>query len=83
MVLREYIVTLYKYEDLDSFYEDMETPGGNLYIPSRAVELLLRRKNSRKNHELKKKSIIKEKDWKKKINLNYFLQKKRCLKKVY
>lgn len=52
MVLREYIVTLYKYEDLDSFYEDMETPGGNLYIPSRAVELLLRRKNSRNTNYL-------------------------------
>jgi hypothetical protein len=47
MSLREYVVTLYKYEDLESFYEDMETEGGSVYIPNRAVTLTSRRKNSR------------------------------------
>ena len=28
-----YMVTLGKDVDLDAFYDDMETPGGNLYIP--------------------------------------------------
>jgi subtilisin family serine protease len=46
----EYIVTLRQYEDLDSFYEDMETPGGNLYIPDRAVDLVNRRPQSRNTH---------------------------------
>ena len=27
--LKEYIVTLKNRDDLDAFYEDMETPGGN------------------------------------------------------
>jgi len=45
--LREYVVTLYKYEDLDDFYNDMETPGGNLYIPDRAVDLSHRKPISR------------------------------------
>lgn len=45
--LREYVVTLYKHEDLDSFYEDMETPGGNLYIPDRKVDVSIRRGISR------------------------------------
>jgi hypothetical protein len=44
---REYVVTLYNYEDLDSFYEDIETEGGNLYIPNRAVSVELRRPLSR------------------------------------
>ena len=39
MSVKEYIVTLHKHEDLDSFYEDMETPGGNLHIPDRAVDI--------------------------------------------
>lgn len=47
---REYIVTLKNFEDLDSFYEDMETPGGNLYIPDRAVEVFNRRPISRNTH---------------------------------
>jgi hypothetical protein len=46
----EYIVTLRQYEDLDSFYEDMETPGGDLYIPNRAVDLVNRRPQSRNTH---------------------------------
>lgn len=48
--LKEYIVTLHQYEDLDSFYDDMETPGGNLYIPDRAIDLHLRRPDSRNTH---------------------------------
>lgn len=47
---KEYIVTLHTFEDLDSFYEDMETPGGSLYIPDRAVELSQRRPISRNTH---------------------------------
>jgi hypothetical protein len=48
--LREWIVTLKNREDLDDFYEDMETPGGNLFIPNRAVELVHRREISRNTH---------------------------------
>lgn len=47
---KEYIVTLKNFEDLDSFYEDMETPGGNLYIPDRAVDVFNRRPTSRNTH---------------------------------
>jgi len=45
--MKEYMVTLYRREDLDDFYNDMETPGGDLYIPDRAVDLQLRRQISR------------------------------------
>lgn len=48
--LKEYIVTLHNREDLESFYDDMETPGGNLYIPDRKVELTSRRPISRNTH---------------------------------
>jgi len=48
--IKEYIVTLRSYEELDAFYEDMETPGGDLYIPNRAVELSQRRPVSRNTH---------------------------------
>jgi hypothetical protein len=44
---REYVITLHNYEDLDSFYEDMETPGGSLYIPNRVVPVTDRRPVSR------------------------------------
>ena len=47
---REYVITLHKHEDLDSFYDDMETPGGALFIPSRAVEVAVRRPVSRSTH---------------------------------
>jgi hypothetical protein len=47
---KEYIVTLKRFEDLEEFYDDMETPGGNLYIPGRAVESPLRRNISRNTH---------------------------------
>ncbi len=48
--LKEYIVTLKNRDDLDAFYEDMESPGGNLYIPNRAVECAHRREISRSTH---------------------------------
>jgi len=48
--MEEYIVTLHNKEDLDDFYNDMETPGGDLYIPDRAVDLQLRRQISRNTH---------------------------------
>jgi PKD repeat protein len=47
---REYSVCLHNYEDLEEFYNDMETPGGSLYIPDRAVELAKRRPISRQTH---------------------------------
>lgn len=34
----EYTVVLWKHEDKEEFRYDMETPGGNLYIPDREVE---------------------------------------------
>ena len=46
----EYIVTLNNREDLPNFYEDMETPGGDLYIPDRAVAVASRRHISRNTH---------------------------------
>jgi hypothetical protein len=47
---REYVVTLHKHEDLDSFYDDIETPGGALFIPDRAVPVAVRRPVSRNTH---------------------------------
>ena len=49
-MLKEWIVTLHKHEDLEGFYEDMETPGGNLFIPNRAVDIANRRPISRNTH---------------------------------
>lgn len=49
-MLKEWIVTLHRKEDLESFYEDMETPGGNLFIPDRAVEVANKRPISRNTH---------------------------------
>ena len=49
-MLKEWIVTLHRKEDLESFYEDMETPGGNLFIPDRAVEVSNKRPISRNTH---------------------------------
>jgi hypothetical protein len=51
-MLREWIVTLYRREDLEGFYEDMETPGGNLFIPNRKVDVVNRRLISRNTHYL-------------------------------
>lgn len=50
MSLREYVVTLHNKQDLESFYEDMETDGGTLCIPQRAVEVANRRLVSRNTH---------------------------------
>jgi hypothetical protein len=50
MQLREYIVTLHRREDLEEFYLDMETPGGNWFIPDREVDVRLRRPDSRNTH---------------------------------
>lgn len=47
---KEYVVTLHDKQDLDQFYLDMETPGGSLYIPDRAVDLANRRPISRNTH---------------------------------
>jgi len=47
---REYVITLHQHEDLDSFYDDMETPGGALFIPDRAIEVAVRRPVSRNTH---------------------------------
>jgi len=48
--VREYVVTLKNFDDLDDFYDDMETPGGNLYIPGRSVDVANRRSISRNTH---------------------------------
>lgn len=48
--MREYVVTCKTKEDLESFYEDMETPGGSLYIPDREVDVANRRLVSRNTH---------------------------------
>lgn len=58
--LQEYVISLYSHEDLESFYEDMETPGGSLYIPNRAINCNLRRPDSRNTHYLltKEESIL-------------------------
>ena len=48
--MKEYIVTCRSYEDLEDLYNDMETPGGSLYIPDREVELVHRRTISRNTH---------------------------------
>lgn len=47
---KEYVVTCKDFDDLDSLYDDMETPGGNLYIPDRVVDLVHRRSISRNTH---------------------------------
>lgn len=46
----EYVVTLKSVDDLDNFYNDMETEGGDLYIPNRAVGVYKRRPLSRNTH---------------------------------
>jgi hypothetical protein len=48
--LKEYVVTLHNFEDLESFYQDMETSGGDLFIPDRAVTVANRRTISRNTH---------------------------------
>lgn len=48
--MNEYIVTCRSHEDLEDLYDDMETLGGSLYIPDRAVDLVHRRAISRNTH---------------------------------
>lgn len=50
--LREYIVSLHRREDLDEFYQDMETLRSTPYncMPERAVSCFLRRPISRNTH---------------------------------
>lgn len=48
--LKEYIVTLHKYSDSDSLYNDMENVGGNEFTPNRVVELKDRKTGSRNTH---------------------------------
>lgn len=48
--LKEHIVTCRSYEDLENLYDDMETLGGSLHIPDRAVDLVHRRAISRNTH---------------------------------
>lgn len=45
-----YAVILHRFEDLEDFYNDMETPGGNLYIPERIVEVNSRKPTSRSTY---------------------------------
>lgn len=49
-MLKEWVVTLHRKEDLAGFYDDMETPGGDLFIPDRAVDVANRRFISRNTH---------------------------------
>lgn len=48
--LKEYIVTAKTMADATSLVEDMESPGGNLYIPNRRVEITQLREISRNTH---------------------------------
>ena len=48
--LREYIVTAKDWNTLDSLCEDIESEGGDLYIPNRRVEVALERPISRNTH---------------------------------
>ena len=48
--LMECVVTLKSMELLESFYNDMETPGGDLYIPNRQVPVYMRRPLSVNTH---------------------------------
>jgi hypothetical protein len=48
--LKEYIVTAVNYEILDKLCDDIETPGGSLYIPNRAVDIANPRPSSRNTH---------------------------------
>ena len=50
MQKREYVITLHSKDDLDGFYDDMETLGGSLHIPYRAVTVHHRRAISKNTH---------------------------------
>jgi hypothetical protein len=49
-VEREYIVTLWRHEDLDDFYSDMESESNVLYAPNREVGVVAKRTISRNTH---------------------------------
>jgi subtilisin family serine protease len=48
--LKEYVVTAKDWDSVDSLCEDIETEGGDLYIPNRKVEVAHERPNSRNTH---------------------------------
>lgn len=48
--MKEYVISLKNHDDLDGFYEDMETVGGSITIPNRKIECALRRSISRNTH---------------------------------
>ena len=48
--LKEYIVTARTMEDADSLIADLESPGGDLYIPNRKVDISQYRELSRNTH---------------------------------
>ena len=50
--MQEYVVTAKTMEDATSLLDDMETPGGDLYIPDRQVVVAQRREISRNTHFL-------------------------------
>lgn len=49
-IYREYIISCRSYEELDSLYDDLETPGGSITIPDRPIDCHLRRPISRNTH---------------------------------
>lgn len=48
--LREYVITCVSMEDLESLYNDIETEGGSITIPNRAIEVFNRRTISKNTH---------------------------------
>ena len=48
--MKEYVVTLRSHDELEDFYNDMETPGGSITIPNRSCDCSLRRAISRNTH---------------------------------
>jgi len=48
--LKEWIVTLHRKEDLEDFYQDMETEGGAITIPHRRMDVVHKRPISRNTH---------------------------------
>ena len=48
--VEEYVITLNSMDDLESFYNDIETEGGPEYIPNRAVSVYRRRPTSTNTH---------------------------------
>lgn len=50
--MKEYIVTLWNHEDLNSFYHEMENSGNCGCLPDRCVECVNRREISRNTHYL-------------------------------